>query len=258
MACQSSPITLLSASHLQIGKNALIWLLCLHAPWVPALALSPVPLLAGRAASTLWTGRLALLEDLFHESILVRHPIARHVESLDDAILDEDGEALAPCVAQDGHGWRRVQHQVQSLREVGTGVRQEGDHRPGDALVPSPAFHDSTIIHAIDKDLIDTLGFQFSLLGQVPRHLLLGSHRREGTGQAYDNGLFAFQTVSHSNFRWREAVVHVDGRKRIPNRSEPTCQPRCQATERPPECQHDCYAEKNSQLAKALSEPEQT
>uniref|UniRef100_A0A7S0FGS9 Uncharacterized protein n=1 Tax=Pyrodinium bahamense TaxID=73915 RepID=A0A7S0FGS9_9DINO len=140
---------------------------------------------------------LHLCEHLLHEGVFVRHVTARHIEGLDDTVIHDNGEALAPGVAKHGHGRRSVQDKVQGLREFAARVGQEGDHGTLDALVLGPALHHSTVVDAVDENLIDALRLQLSLLGQVPRHLLLGSDGREGTRQPHNNGLLSLQAHRH-------------------------------------------------------------
>eukprot|EP00411_Alexandrium_monilatum_P065596 CAMPEP_0175547528 /NCGR_PEP_ID=MMETSP0096-20121207/30340_1 /TAXON_ID=311494 /ORGANISM="Alexandrium monilatum, Strain CCMP3105" /LENGTH=112 /DNA_ID=CAMNT_0016850517 /DNA_START=184 /DNA_END=520 /DNA_ORIENTATION=+ len=78
-------------------------------------------------------GRLEVLQHLLHKRdsrvVVARRVVVgcRHVDGLDDPVVDEHREALAPGVPQDGHWTRMVQHQVERLREFTAGITEEGD-----------------------------------------------------------------------------------------------------------------------------------
>lgn len=175
--------------------------------------------------------RLALLEHGLDEGVrlcriddgvchITVPGFTRHCYRLDGAVVYDDGEALATWVAENRHGTIGIKHQVQGLCKLAPGVRQERNHGPLDLLILGPSLHDGTVVDAVDEDLIDALGLQLSLLGEVARHLDVGSDRREGAWQANDYCLLARESRAQVNLVWREAVIHRDSWELVSDGSE--------------------------------------
>mmetsp|Transcript_53300 Transcript_53300/g.106971 ORF Transcript_53300/g.106971 Transcript_53300/m.106971 type:complete len:261 (-) Transcript_53300:82-864(-) len=168
-------------------------------------------------------GRLEVLQHLLHERhgrvVVARRIVVGggHVDGLDDAIVDEHREALAPGVPQHRHGTGVVEHQVELLGELAARVAEERDDGALDALVRCPCRHDGAIVHAVDQHIRDALGLQLILLGQVAWHLRAGSGGREGAGQADQHHLLALAVVRQRNLLRREALVEADVRDGVPD-----------------------------------------
>mmetsp|Transcript_53298 Transcript_53298/g.106962 ORF Transcript_53298/g.106962 Transcript_53298/m.106962 type:complete len:206 (-) Transcript_53298:247-864(-) len=166
-------------------------------------------------------GRLEVLQHLLHERhgrvVVARRIVVGggHVDGLDDAIVDEHREALAPGVPQHRHGTGVVEHQVELLGELAARVAEEGDDGALHALVLSPSRHDRPVVHAVHQHVRDALGLQIILFCQVARHLRAGSGGREGARQADQHHLLALAVVRKRHLLRREALVQADVRDGI-------------------------------------------
>mmetsp|Transcript_53301 Transcript_53301/g.106979 ORF Transcript_53301/g.106979 Transcript_53301/m.106979 type:complete len:204 (-) Transcript_53301:247-858(-) len=164
---------------------------------------------------------LEVLQHLLHERdrriVVARRVVVGggHIKGLDDAVVDEHGEALAPGVPQDRHRAGVVQHQVERLRELAAGVAEEGDDGALHPLILRPSRHDGAVVYAVHQDIRDALGLQIILLGQIARHLRAGSGGREGARQADQHHLLALAVVRKRHLLRREALVQADVRDGI-------------------------------------------
>lgn len=133
--------------------------------------------------------------------------IGGHINGLDDAVVNQHREALAPGIPQHGHGTRVVKHQVKRFGKLTAWVTEEGDHRAIDTLVKRPTCHDGRIVHAEDDHIRDAFGLQLILFVQVSWHLRFGSGGRESARQTHQHHLFALAKLVERHLLWREALV---------------------------------------------------
>jgi len=128
----------------------------------------------------------------------------------DYAVVANEHEALASCIAKCfQRAWVAHEH-PKSLRELTSGVGKEGDHGAINSLVLPPCLHDRTIVYAIDQDFINTLCFQFSLLCQITRNLHPGSAWSKSTWKPQNDNLLALGALCKVHLSDRVETM-VDG-----------------------------------------------
>mmetsp|Transcript_117433 Transcript_117433/g.332744 ORF Transcript_117433/g.332744 Transcript_117433/m.332744 type:complete len:230 (+) Transcript_117433:478-1167(+) len=137
------------------------------------------------------------------------------VDGLDDAVVDEHREALAPRVAEHRHRARVVEAQAQRLGELTAWVAEEGDHGAFDVLVRGPGLHDGAVVDAVCEDISDALGLQLSLLLQVARNLACGSCGRKSSRQSNQNHPLALHLLGEAELLGREAEVQGHVREQV-------------------------------------------
>lgn len=158
---------------------------------------------------------LELCHDVFHAAaawIVVARWVVRgrrHIDRLDDAIVDDHGETLATHATEHPH-WAWMGHlDAQRPRELGLVIRHHADNGALGLLVLGPRTHDRAVVDAEDNDLSDALGPQLSFLSQVSRHLLRRSSGREGSWQADQDDLPASGERLEGMSSWWEALVKI-------------------------------------------------
>lgn len=172
-------------------------------------------------AKVIWKIDLEIGQHLLHTSYLgagiacgVVGGVA-HVDGLDDSIVNEHGEALAPRIAEHGHRSGVVENKPQGLGELAARVAEELDHGALHALSLRPCFHHCTIIHAEDEDLIHALGLQLISFLQIPRHLGRGSGGRESTRKANKHNFLTLAILGQGHLLRREVLVQAHCRNRV-------------------------------------------
>ena len=122
-------------------------------------------------------------------------------------IVHDDGMPLATGISQSCHHSRVGELHSDFFGEERSTVSIEGEHGALNLKVPSPCIHDGTIVHAVNNDISNALGFQFRLFSEVARHLLGRSSRSESTGKTHHHHLLAPDDFRERHFLGRKAFV---------------------------------------------------
>lgn len=91
------------------------------------------------------------------------------VQLLDDAVVDEHGEALAADAAED---LAEVEVEPERLGKLAGGVGEHAD-LAGGALVTAPGLHDERVVDGDADDLVDALGDELVALADEAREVRL-------------------------------------------------------------------------------------
>ena len=163
-----------------------------------------------------YLGILQMFQNVFHESALWLAISCWIVlcggnkNLLDFHIVCNDGMPLATGISQSCHHSRVGELHSDLLGEERSTVSIEGEHGAIHFLILCPRIHHCGVIHTVHNDIRHALGFQFSLLGKVARHLLCRSGGSECTGKTHHHHFLSPDDLGEWHLLWWEALVQDD------------------------------------------------
>eukprot|EP00438_Fugacium_kawagutii_P003475 Skav218356 [mRNA] locus=scaffold2066:29649:30215:- [translate_table: standard] len=115
-------------------------------------------------------------------------------------VIDNDGMPLATWIPKGCHHSRICEFHANLLGEERSAVSVKGEHRTFHLLILCPCIHHGGVVYAVNNDIRDALGLQFSLFRKVARHLLCGSGGGEPPMTSERGTFFGGKPLSKGTF----------------------------------------------------------